>query len=335
VSFWRLQWLLFVDWQQKLLWRTVKMYGWEKCMETLLQKLINECRPYTNEGKLASYIPELEHWDQNLLGVHVISCTGEEYGAGERDTWFTIQSVSKIMIFACCLMDSTTGEMEKKVSVEPTAEGFNSIVNLETKNANKPLNPFINSGAIACITLLKGESYEDKYIRVLDFIRKICGNDQISPNREVYLSEQATGSRNRALAYYMKSTGVIDGDVEEILDVYFKICSIQVTCQDLARIAVVFANHGKGLTGEEFFSCRIAKTVTATMTVCGMYDESGSFAIKVGLPSKSGVGGGIVSVVPGKMGIGVFGPALNAHGTSLAGMKLLERMSEELELSIF
>ncbi len=305
-------------------------------MQKKIEDLVAKCRPYTKKGEVASYIPELGKADKEQLAVCVLDKEGNQCQAGDYSQKFTIQSIAKVAIFICCLLDAGKSEVGKKVSFEPTSDGFNSIVNLETKNKHRPLNPFINAGAIACITLIKGADPEDKFVRVREFVRKMSGNSDIEVAEGVYLSEKKTGSRNRALAYFMKSSLIIkDEDIEELLDVYFKICSLSVTVKDLANMGLVLAQNGRTPAGEKLFGAETARTVKATMTLCGMYDESGEFAVNVGLPSKSGVGGGILSVVPGRFGIGVYGPSLNKKGTSVAGKKLLQELSREFDLSIF
>jgi glutaminase len=193
----------------------------------------------------------------------------------------------------------------------------------------------INVGAIAVSSMIKGENSEDKFRRVLDFFKKISENPGLDYDKEIYLGEKTTGNRNRAMAYFMKNDGIIDGDVEEALDVYFKQCSIRVSAFDLAKIGLFLANDGIIGTGERIISIHTAKIVKSLMITCGMYDGSGEFAVKVGIPSKSGVGGGILAVIPGKMGIGVYGPALDEKGNSIAGVALMEELSKELSLSIF
>ena len=302
----------------------------------ILNDILNQCHSYTRLGKSAGYIPELSNVDPKYLGIYVVTIEGESYFSGDCLQQFTMQSVSKVITFLCSLLDNDINKLLRKVSFEPTSSGFNSIINLETKNENKPLNPMINSGAIATITMVKGETAEDKFQRILNLVRELASNPEIDVEQSIYLSEKMTGARNRALAYYMQSTGIIsDYDVEEILDVYFRVCSLNVTCKDLAQIALVLANNGCNLEGKCYFSEDIARTVKSVMMLCGMYDESGEYAVNVGIPSKSGVGGGIMAVVPGKMGIGVFGPALNQKGTSIAGYKVLEMLSKQLSLSIF
>jgi len=309
----------------------------EKCMmQALLENMLEEHRHWTQKGAVATYIPELSKQDPEALGICVYDLTGELYHAGEWDMTFTMQSISKIVTFMCGLQDNTMDTLYKKITVAPSSDGFNSIVNLETKNEHRPLNPLINSGAIASIELVKGKTLEEKYERILNMIRFLSDNPSIEVNQSVYLSEKETGDRNRALAYFMKSTGTIGSDVEELLDAYFKLCSVEITCRDIASIAAMLANDGKSLKdGRELMSKKICKTVKAVMTTCGLYDGSGEYAVSVGLPSKSGVGGGIMAVSPHKMGIGVCGPALDAKGNSMAGVKLLESLSHRLELSIF
>ncbi len=234
------------------------------------------------------------------------------------------------------IMDNGEDYVFSKVGVEHTADAFNSITNLETKNLHRPSNPMINAGAIAIVSLIKGREPDEVFERILNFTRKITGNDNININREAYISEKATGDRNRSLAYFMKSTGVITNDVEKVLDVYFKQCSMEVTCKDISRIGAFLANDGViPLTGEKVIPRETARIVKAIMTTCGMYDASGEFAVNIGMPAKSGVGGGIMAVAPEKMGIGVVGPSLDKKGNSIAGIKVLADLSKELELSIF
>lgn len=304
--------------------------------KNMLNEIVTKCAPLTNKGKLASYIPELCKADPRKLGIAVAEIDGRTSEAGDFSTRFTIQSISKIFIFSCSLMQNNISDIQKKVSLEPTADAFNSIVNLETKNRNKPLNPMINSGAIACLTTLKAASSHERYLDVLNMAREASGNPNLDIDEGVYESEKKHGARNRALAYYMLSTGVIEEDVEELLDAYFRTCSILMDCRDLARTALLFANGGTDpVSGRAVIRKDVARYVKATLMMCGMYDESGLIAVKVGLPSKSGVGGGILSIAPNKMGIGIYGPALNERGSSAAGAAALEMLSKRLDLSLF
>ncbi|KAJ50303.1 glutaminase [Clostridium tetanomorphum] len=305
-------------------------------MEELLENIVEDCREYTKYGSVASYIPELKNGNKNALGICVTTLQGKELCAGDYKTKFTMQSISKIVSLIIAILDNGMKGVFSKIGVEPTADSFNSIINLETKNLHKPLNPMINSGAIATVSLIKGNSSEEVFNRILDFTKKISGNENININKQVYMSERATGDRNRSLAYFMKSTGVIVNDIEKVLDVYFKQCSIEVTCRDISRIGAFLANDGViPWTGERIISKETARVVKTIMVTCGMYDASGEFAVNIGIPGKSGVGGGILASVPGKMGIGVIGPSLDEKGNSIAGIKILEKLSKELNLSIF
>ena len=194
----------------------------------------------------------------------------------------------------------------------------------------------INAGAISVSGLIKGKDAAEKIERILTFIRKITHNEGIAINEDVYRSESLTGNRNRSMAYFLKDFNNITSDVEDVLEVYFKQCSIEINTRDLAYIGAILARNGKDIiTGEQVFPERYSHIVKSYMATCGMYDGSGEFAINVGIPAKSGVGGGIMCTVLGKMGIGVFGPSLDKKGNSYAGVKLLEQFSDEVKLSIY
>lgn len=302
----------------------------------LLESIIENSRPYTERGKVASYIPVLSKANPSDLGICVTTLEGKEYAAGDCEVKFTMQSISKVISLMVALLDKGSKNIFQRVGMEPTGDGFNSIVNLEVKNYNKPFNPMINAGAIVVTSLIEGSSIEEKVEKILSFTKKITGNNSIEFNEEVYLSEKTTGDRNRALAYFMKGNGILQGDVEEHLDVYFRQCSIEVTCRDIARIGAMLANDGVlPWSGERVISREASRIVKTIMVTCGMYDESGEFAVHIGIPAKSGVGGGILASVPKRMGIGVYGPALDEKGSSIAGMMLLQELSKELDLSIF
>lgn len=305
-------------------------------MKKLLEAIIDNNRHWTKQGNVASYIPELGKMDPNKLGMCIVTLDGEEYCAGDHETKFTIQSVSKIITLMLALLDNGRENVFKKVGVEPTGDPFNSIVSLETKSPHKPFNPMINAGAIATVSLVCGNTADETFDRILKFARRITGNPELNINEEVYRSEKETGDRNRALAYFMKSTGIIEPPVEEVLDVYFRQCSIEGTCKDMARIGAMLANDGVlPWSGERVVPRTVARIVKTIMVTCGMYDASGEFAVSVGIPAKSGVGGGILGAVPGRMGVGVCGPSLDDKGNSIAGLKVLEELSRELDLSVF
>ena len=305
-------------------------------MKRILDTIIDKNRQFTAKGKVASYIPELSKANGEALGICVTTLDGEEFFAGDYETKFTIQSISKVVTLMLAIIDNGIDYVFSKVGMEPTEAAFNSIINLENNNDPKPLNPMINAGAIATVSLITGDTAEEKFNRILKFTRKITGNPDININESVYASEKATGDRNRSLAYFMKGTGVIEGNVEDVLDVYFRQCSLEVNCRDIARIGAMLANAGVIISNNERVISREATRIIKTiMVTCGMYDASGNFAVHIGIPAKSGVGGGIMAAVPRRMGIGVVGPALDEKGNSIGGIKVLEELSRELDLSIF
>ena len=304
-------------------------------MKDLLDKLVKKNIAETKLGTVASYIPELDKAKKDALGLYIIDVNGNEYCSGDWDTKFTIQSISKIVTLMLAILDNGEEYVYSKVGMETTGDPFNSIKKLETSSRRKPYNPLINAGAIAIASMIKGKDVRDKFQRLLDFLRKISEDETLDVNYKIYCGESETGNRNRAMGYFLKGEGIIEGDVEDALDIYFKQCSIEVTAKTLAKIALFLANNGKLSSGEIVITPRIATIVKTLMVTCGMYDSSGEFAVRAGIPSKSGVGGGILSVVPGKMGIGVYGPSLDKKGNSIAGVLLLEDLSSELNLTIF
>lgn len=305
-------------------------------MKNILKEVLEESKKYTKEGNVASYIPELKKANRDDVGICIIDRYNNIYTEGNYSTKFTIQSISKVIVLAMALMDNDWSYVFSKVGMEPSGDPFNSIMKLETNDTKRPNNPMINAGAIVTTSLIKGDSAEEKEARMLNFFRKLAKNDSLQINYDVYKSEKLTGDRNRAMAYLLKNDGFITGDVEEVLDLYFKQCSIEVDTVDLARIGINLASYGVDIeTGERLIRKDISRMVKTFMVTCGMYDASGEFAIRTGIPAKSGVGGGIVASVPNTMGIGVYGPALDKKGNSVAGIKILEDLSNKLELNIF
>ncbi len=305
-------------------------------MEELLEQLLEECRPYTAQGKLADYIPELTKGDVSDLGIYVVRSDGRHYQAGDYKKPFTVQSVIKPILLLLALMDNGVDYVRSKIGVEATGKPFDAINVTDQQLLSDHLNPMVNMGAIAMCTLVKGADYEERFQRLLELTRLLAGNPDIQVDESVYLSEKRTGNKNRALAFLLKSSGMIHDDVEEVLDCYFRACSIKVNCKDLAHIGFMLANRGKTpQTDERIFPSQYARYVNAILMTCGMYDGSGDFAVKVGVPAKSGVGGGIMAVVPTRMGIGIFSPSLDSKGNSLAGIKVLEQLSQRMYLSIF
>ena len=304
-------------------------------MEDLLRNLVKNNQAKSKLGEVANYIPELDKAKKDALGICIYDIDGNEYCAGDCEEKFTIQSISKIITLMLAILDNGEEYVFSKVGMEPTGDPFNSIKKLETSSRKRPYNPLINAGAIAVSSMIKGKDAREKFQRLLDFVRKISEDDTLDVNYKIYCGESETGNRNRAMGYFLKSQNIIEGNVEDALDVYFKQCSIEATAKNLARIGLFLARGGKTSTGEQVINPRIATIVKTLMVTCGMYDSSGEFAVRVGIPSKSGVGGGIVSVVPGKMGIGVYGPSLDKKGNSVAGVAVLEELSKELNLTIF
>lgn len=304
-------------------------------MNDLLNRLIKKNIPETKLGTVASYIPELDKAKKDALGIYIIDNEGNEYFSGDYEAKFTIQSISKVVALMLAILDNGEDYVFSKVGMEPTGDPFNSITKLETSGERKPYNPLINAGAIAVSSMIKGKDARDRFQRLLDFLKKISEDETLDVNYKIYCGESETGNRNRAMGYFLKGEGIIEGNVEDALDIYFKQCSIEVTAKTLAKIGLFLANNGKLSTGEIVITQRVATIIKTLMVTCGMYDSSGEFAVRAGIPSKSGVGGGILSVVPGKMGIGVYGPSLDKKGNSIAGVTLLEDLSNELNLTIF
>lgn len=305
-------------------------------MNELLEQIVQDCEHYTKEGNLANYIPELAKANRDDLGIYIVSSDNRISRAGDYKKQFTIQSVVKPILLLLALMDNGIDVVKQHAGVEATGRPFDAISYTDQALVSENINPMVNIGAIAMCSLIKGDTYEEKFQRLLELTRKLADNPDIEMDEAVYLSEKRTGHKNRAMAYLLKNYGLIDGEVEEVIDCYFRACSIKVTCADLARIGFVLANHGRSSkTGEKIFPTKYARYVNAVLMTCGMYDGSGEFAVKVGVPAKSGVGGGIMAVVPTRMGIGIFSPSLDKKGNSVAGFKALEALNEKLYLSIF
>ena len=305
-------------------------------MNSLLEQIVEEGRPFAAQGQVATYIPQLAVADPDKIGIYVATHDGEGFCAGDCYDTFTMQSIVKPLILLLALLDSGSEKVRGLVGVEATGKPFDAFNYSDQALTGAHINPMINTGAIALCTLIQGDTYEEKFNRLLEFARVMSGNPHMEVDQAVYLSEKATGSKNRALVYMLKAYGMIDDPAEEILDCYFKACSILANCRDLAQIANVFAHHGTDpITGRELFPKEFARYVNATLATCGMYDGSGEFALNVGFPAKSGVGGGIMGVIPNKMGVAAFAPALDQRGNSVAGIQMLSKLSEVLELSIY
>ena len=298
----------------------------------LLNETVEECRPHAERGQLPSYIPELKKGNPKLAGIALQTTTGL-FEAGDTRVDFTLQSISKVFSLLVAIEERGPEAVFAKVGSEPTGDPFNSIVKLETSE-KKPPNPMINAGAIAVCSLIPGASVEERFGRIAGLLERILDRP-IKIDEAVYQSEKETGHRNRALAHFLKDINCLEGDVEEVLDLYFRQCSILVNCADLARIGMFFAAKGINGAGTPLVSARAVRLVSTFMVTCGMYNGSGGFAIQGGIPAKSGVSGGILGVVPGRFGVATFGPALDRKGNSVVGISMLKRISEVLDFSIF
>lgn len=303
-------------------------------MNETLERILEDCRRYTSEGNVADYIPELAKANREELGIFVATEDGG-YFAGDWEKHFTIQSIVKPIFLMLAAIDNGIGFIKNHVGVEATGKPFNAIDYAEPLLLKEHINPMVNIGAIAICGLVKGPDNGRRFERLLNFTKKITGNPQLEIDRAVYESEKNTGNKNRALAYLLKNSDMIDGSVEELLEVYFAMCSVKVTCRDLANMGYLLANRGVDRSGERIIPREDTVLLNAVLTTSGMYDGSGEFATTVGIPAKSGVGGGIMADCPGRMGIGIYSPALDKKGNSVAGVKMLEKLSQEFQLSIF
>jgi glutaminase len=300
--------------------------------QSVLEAIDAEIRPQLGrEGKVADYIPALARVSVERFGIALRTCDGVEAAAGDAALPFSIQSVSKV--FSLTLAMQQFGEdLWQRIGREPSGNPFNSLVQLENEHG-KPRNPFINAGAIAVADRLL--SHGDAKAELLALLTSLCG-ETISFDAEVAASEAATGFRNVALANFMKSFGKLDNDVGAVLDVYFHQCAIRMNCVQLARAAGYLCRDGAHPGGAaQVLSERQARRINALMLTCGTYDAAGDFAFLIGLPCKSGVGGGIVAVVPDRLTLCVWSPALGASGNSLLGMKALELFVAKTGLSVF
>ena len=293
--------------------------------EQLLNDIGNISRVMSADGKVADYIPELSLMSAELFSL---SCQGIDsplIETGDSGQFFTMQSISKILALSFAIENFGRDNVFRHVGMEASADSFNSLMRIEM-TSSKPSNPFMNAGAIAVCSLIYKAYKDESACRLIAFMKSITGRENGFDER-VFASEKRSADRNRALAFFMKSMGLLHGDVEAIL------CSLRCTSGDLAKIGAMIASGGISIhSGEKILTKETVFTVLGLMSACGLYNESGEFAVRVGLPGKSGVSGGILVSVPGRMGIGVFSPALNAKGNSVAGIKALELLSEKLNL---
>lgn len=280
-------------------------------------------------GEVASYIPELSKADPGWCGIALVTVDGHVYQVGDTAQPFTIQSISKVFSYGMALQSHGVEGVLKKVGVEPSGEAFNSI-SLEP-GTGRPMNPMINAGAIATTNLVGRGSREERLKQVLAAFRLYSGRP-LTVDEAVYNSEKATGHRNRAIAHMLVNYNIIEGDPESSLDLYFKQCSILVTCRDLAVMAATLANQGVNpITGIRAIEANLVPRMLSIMASCGMYDYSGDWIYNVGMPAKSGVGGGIMAVLPGRFGLAVFSPPLDAKGNSVRGIEVCRSISSDFQ----
>jgi glutaminase len=298
-------------------------------MQCWIEDIHARARTRLGSGRVASYIPALARQDPERLGIAVCTNAGELYTAGDAGAPFSIQSIAKVLLLTLALRTHGEGLWER-VGLNPSGMPFNSLAQLEAERG-KPRNPFINAGAIVVTDrLVSAFATPSKHLR--DVARRLSGNASIPIDDQVLVSEWQHRSRNAAAAYLMKAFGNLDNEVDEVLHTYFSCCALAMSCQDLAVALNFLAAGGQAQAmGERFVSPGLTRRINAIMTTCGMYDAAGDFAYRVGLPAKSGVGGGIVAVVPGRMTICAWSPALDESGNSVAAQHALELFAEELD----
>ena len=304
--------------------------------QQILEEIEQEIQTELEKGKIADYIPALAEIEPNQFAMTITVESGEQFSVGKTKTEFSIQSISKVLAFSLAI-DIYSKCLYKRVGVEPSGSAFNSLVQLEYENGI-PRNPFINAGAIVVVDALISHFVGDYSAleKVMNFTREISDNSELKFDPIVAKSEMEHASRNLSLAQLMKSFGNFENDVHEVVRTYFKQCAISMNTEDLSRAMIYLAFKGRDpISGKEFLNELQAKRINALMLMCGHYDASGEFAFNVGLPAKSGVGGGIVAVVPNVMSIAVWSPRLNSCGNSHVGTLALQLFTMKTGLSIF
>jgi glutaminase len=300
--------------------------------QSVLDDIYTNLKDEVNRGLVASYIPELSNIDAQHFGIYLKHCNGESYSVGDWNHKFSIQSISKVLSLSMAL-PLYSEAIWKRVDVEPSGNPFNHLSLLELENGI-PRNPLINAGAIVIADVLVSHLKNPKQ-DFLNYVRDLANDQSIDYNYKVAASEKLTGYTNYAAANLLKAYNNLDNDVDEVLDFYFHQCSLEMNCQQLSNAFYLFANHGISLQQKQYLTPSRAKRINAIMLTCGFYDEAGEFAFEVGLPGKSGVGGGIVSLLPNHFTIAVWSPGLNEKGNSLLGMQALEQFTTKTKLSIF
>lgn len=302
--------------------------------QQILSSVLEEVRPLIGQGKVADYIPALAKVPASKLGIAVFTNQGELFTAGDADEAFSIQSISKALSLTLAMSLYKPEEIWSRVGKEPSGQAFNSMIQLEMEQGI-PRNPFINAGAIVVADLLQSRLSAPRQ-RLLEYVRQLSGDTHIVYDKVVAASEMMHSDRNAAIAYLMRSFGNFSNEVIPVLNNYFHACALKMSCADLAKTFSYLANKGVSVqTGKEVVTPTQTKQLNALLATCGLYDGAGEFAYRVGMPGKSGVGGGIIAIVPGEMTIAVWSPELDGSGNSLAGTKALEILSERIGRSIF
>ncbi|QJQ94889.1 MULTISPECIES: glutaminase A [Halomonadaceae] len=310
------------------------MEQFDQKMKEHLKQVIDEELSVHHDGSMPSFMEEIGNSDQELVGIGMTGDGGAQAQAGGAEQIFPLESASKALSLALSLEDNGPEVLFRHVGREPSGDPYHSIATLEEGEMGIPSNPMINAGAIVVTSMIKGRDGDERFARLLDFVRTLADNPAIDYNHPMYEAEDK--DLNRALFYFMRNHDVIEGSEEDKLVPYAKQTSIEMNCLDLSRIAAVFANQGRDpVSGEALISERTVRIVLTLMFTTGMYDESGRFAVEVGVPAKSGISGAIMAVVPGRLGVGLIGPALNASGNSLAGMRLLRNLSAQWQWGVF
>ena len=300
--------------------------------QDILKQIYEEIKPFSQEGKQADYIPALAQIDPDQFGICIHTVDNDVYPYMQADTRFSIQSITKVFSLAIGL--SIKGEsLWTRVGKEPSGTAFNSLFQLEMEKG-KPRNPFINSGALVLTDILLSE-LENPEEEFLTFIRELSGTPDINYNLDVAISEREYGYLNAAIANLLKYHGRIENDIEDVLMFYYKMCSVEMSCKELAKAFLSFTNSSKFNYGGFSLTSSLIKRMNAVMQTCGFYDEAGEFSYLVGLPGKSGVGGGIVAIYPQRYSVAVWSPRLNSKGNSVMGMKALELLTTYTAESIF
>lgn len=301
-------------------------------IQDTLDELHNKYR-LLQAGTLATYIPELAKMDPDLFSICIVTVDGQCFKVGDFHQLFTIQSISKVFVYGLALAEHGREQVLAKVGVEPTGDAFNAII-LDEKS-KRPYNPMVNAGAIAITSLIKGKEPTERLSRMLSMFESYIGHET-TVDMLTFMSERTTGHRNRAMAHLMLNFGMIDEKIDESLDLYFQQCSLAIDCLDLAVMAATLSNQGRNpCTGVQAVPSCYIRDILSVIYTCGMYNFAGEWAYKVGLPAKSGVSGGLLVVVPRRMGIGIFSPLLDERGNSVRGVKVSEELSQRFGLHLF